>query len=113
MLCRREHIKQQQDLPVDNEILQALKEVIDPEIGINVVDLGLVARADRSADAIDVSLMMTSPTCPLGELMVENARLALSRSFPQTPSIRVALARDLKWSPERMTAEARRQLGTR
>jgi metal-sulfur cluster biosynthetic enzyme len=96
---------------VDPEILQALKEVIDPEIGVNVVDLGLVGRADRSADAIDVSLMMTSPTCPLGELMVENAKVALSRSFPQASSIRVALARDLKWAPERMTAEARRQLG--
>jgi len=96
---------------VDTEILQALKEVIDPEIGINVVALGLVSIADRSADAIDVSLMMTSPTCPLSELMVENAKAALSRSFPQASSIRVALARDLKWSPDRMTDEARRQLG--
>ncbi len=96
---------------MDTEILQALKEVIDPEIGINVVDLGLVSIADRSADAIDVSLMMTSPTCPLSELMVENAKAALSRSFPQASSIRVALARDLKWSPDRMTDEARRQLG--
>ena len=98
-------------LSVDTEVLQALKEVIDPEIGVNVVDLGLVDRADRSADAIDVSLMMTSPTCPLGELMVENARLALSRNFPSASSVRVVLARDLKWSPGRMTAEARRQLG--
>jgi len=96
---------------VDTEILQALKEVIDPEIGINVVDLGLVSIADRSADAIDVSLIMTSPTCPLSELMVENAKAALSRSFPEASSIRVALARDLKWSPDRMTDEARRQLG--
>ena len=100
-----------EELSVDPEILQALKEVIDPEIGINVVDLGLVSRADRSADAIDVRLMMTSPTCPLGELIVENARIALSRGFPEASSISVALARDLKWSPERMTAEARRQLG--
>jgi len=96
---------------VDTDILQALKEVIDPEIGINVVDLGLVSIADRSADAIDVSLIMTSPTCPLSELMVENAKAALSRSFPEASSIRVALARDLKWSPDRMTDEARRQLG--
>lgn len=96
---------------MDTEILQALKEVIDPEIGINVVDLGLVSIADRSADAIDVSLIMTSPTCPLSELMVENAKAALSRSFPEASSIRVALARDLKWSPDRMTDEARRQLG--
>jgi len=91
--------------------LQALKEVIDPEIGINVVDLGLVSAAARANDAIEVNLMMTSPTCPLGELMVDNAKLALRRKFPGTSSIRVALARDLKWSPARMTAEARRQLG--
>jgi metal-sulfur cluster biosynthetic enzyme len=108
---RGRHGRRSEERFVDTEILKALKEVIDPEIGINVVDLGLVGRADRSAETIDVSLMMTSPTCPLGELMVENAKAALSRSFPQTPSIRVALARDLTWTPDRMTVEARRQLG--
>ncbi len=96
---------------MDTDILLALKDVIDPEIGVNVVDLGLVSAAVRAGETIDVSLMLTSPSCPLGELMVDNAILALRRSFPEASAVRVVLARELKWSPERMTDEARRQLG--
>jgi metal-sulfur cluster biosynthetic enzyme len=95
----------------DDDILAALKSVIDPELGINVVDLGLVCRAARVADAIEVALAMTSPACPLGEMMVEEARLALQESFPDASSIHVELVRDLAWSPERMSEEGRRQLG--
>lgn len=95
----------------DDDILAALKKVIDPELGINVVDLGLVCRAARVADAIEVALAMTSPACPLGETMVEEARLILQETFPDAPSIHVELVRDLAWSPERMSEEARRQLG--
>lgn len=96
---------------MDDDILFALKEVIDPELGINVVDLGLVCRAARTPNAIEVALSMTSPACPLGEMMVEEATLALQKRFPDVPSIQVELVRDLPWSPERMSEEGRRQLG--
>lgn len=95
----------------NEDILHALKKVMDPELGINVVDLGLVCRASHVADGIEVSLSMTSPACPLGELLVEDARLALQQSFPSAPTIRVDLIRDQPWSPERMTEDGRRQLG--
>jgi metal-sulfur cluster biosynthetic enzyme len=84
---------------------------VDPELGINVVDLGLVCRAAHVAGHIEVSLSMTSPACPLGELMVEDARLALQRSFPNVTTIQVDLIRDQPWSCERMTEDGRRQLG--
>jgi metal-sulfur cluster biosynthetic enzyme len=96
---------------MDDDILLALKKVIDPELGINVVDLGLVCRAMHVSDGIEVALSMTSPACPLGEMMVEEARLALQERFPDASSIRVELDRDLPWSPERMSEEGRRQLG--
>lgn len=96
---------------MDNDVLLALKDVIDPELGINVVDLGLVCRAVRFPNAIDVALAMTSPACPLGEMMVEEARLALQKRFAEVASIQVELVRDLPWSPERMSEEGRRKLG--
>ncbi len=95
----------------DPDILLALKNVIDPELGINVVDLGLVYRADHSATGIEVALTMTTPSCPLGEMIMEEARLALGERFPEAPSINVELVWDPPWSPERMSAEARGQLG--
>ena len=84
---------------------------MDPELGINVVDLGLVCRVAHVADGIAVSLSMTSPACPLGELLVEDARLALRQSFPNATTIQVDLVRDRTWSPEQMTEDGRRQLG--
>jgi len=96
---------------MSEDILLALKKVIDPELGINVVDLGLVCRAEHVLDAIEVALAMTSPACPLGEMIVESAKLALEESFPDASSIHVELIRDQPWSPERMSEDGRRQLG--
>lgn len=96
---------------MNDDILLALKAVIDPELGINIVDLGLVHRVIQTADGIEVALTMTAPSCPLGEMMVEQAEQALHSRFPETTSIRVELLRDLPWSPDRMTEAGRRQLG--
>lgn len=96
---------------MDEEILSVLREVIDPELGINVVDLGLVCRAERGPEAIEVAMTMTTPSCPMGEMLTQEAELALRRRFPEAPAIRVALVWDPPWSPARITEEGRRQLG--
>ena len=96
---------------MNNEILLALKQVIDPELGLNVVDLGLVYRAERGPHGIEVTMAMTSPACPLGEMIVEEAKLALQTRFPDTASIQVELVREPAWTPDRMTEEGKRQLG--
>ena len=93
------------------EILAALKQVIDPELGLNVVDLGLVYRAEQGANGIEVTMAMTSPACPLGEMIVEEARTALQERFPDALSIEVELVREPAWTPDRMSEDARRQLG--
>ncbi len=95
----------------DEDVLLALKTVIDPELGINVVDLGLVYRAARVPNGVEVLLMMTSQACPLGEMIIENARLALQDRFPDAGFIHVDLVHDVQWSAERMSEEGRRQLG--
>ena len=95
----------------DQQILLALKDVVDPELGVNIVDLGLVYRADWTGEGIEVAMTMTTPTCPIGEMLVEQAESALRRRFPETPSIRVDLLWDPPWSPELITDEGRRALG--
>jgi metal-sulfur cluster biosynthetic enzyme len=75
----------------DLDVLDVLRDIVDPEIGINIVDLGLVYRAERTADAIDVDMTMTARSCPLGEMMLEEARAALSQ--------RLLIATSLVWDP--------------
>lgn len=96
---------------MDTDILTALKTVIDPELGINIVDLGLVYHAERSANGIAIALTMTTPACPLGEMMSEEIKLALRDRFPDAPEVRVDIVWDPPWSPELMSEESRRQLG--
>ena len=95
----------------DRDVLQALKSVNDPELGINIVDLGLVYHAARKQDGIEVILTLSTPTCPLGEMLMDEVRDALRAQFPDTRSIRVELVWDPPWSPDRMSEAGRRALG--
>jgi metal-sulfur cluster biosynthetic enzyme len=95
----------------NDDILIALKGVIDPELGINIVDLGLIYRAARVADGIEVVMTMTTPACPLGEMLLEEVKAVLRDRFPQAADPSVELVWDPPWSADRMSAEARRQLG--
>ena len=77
---------------MNDDILLALKKVIDPELGLNVVDLGLVYRAECGANGIEVVMAMTSPACPLGGALLEGAEPAASaqhwldrRQYPAQP----------------------------
>ena len=93
-----------------DDVLQTLRSVIDPELGINIVDLGLVYRAERKDEAIEVDLTMSTPSCPLAEMLVEEAREALQARFPEA-AIQVELVWDPPWTPDRMSEAARHQLG--
>ena len=95
----------------DDDILPALRAVVDPELGINIVDLGLVYRAERFGDVIAVRMTMTTPSCPLGEMLLDEVRAVLQRDFPQAAEISVELVWDPPWSAELMSPAARAQLG--
>ena len=96
-------------MALDPEVLHVLRGIVDPEIGINVVDLGLVYRADRTADAIDVAMTMTARTCPLGELIMEETRASLLQHFPGL-RIATSLVWDPPWTPDMMTTQGRESL---
>jgi metal-sulfur cluster biosynthetic enzyme len=95
----------------DEDILDVLRSINDPEIGINIVDLGLVYRAERASDRIDVAITLTAPSCPLGELIVEEARYALEHRFKDGPPVHVELVWDPPWTRARMSDAARQLIG--
>ena len=93
------------------DLLEALKGVNDPELGVNIVDLGLVYRAELGPQGIEVALTLSTPSCPLGEMIVEEACEALRAKFADSPVIHVDLVWDPPWTPDRMSEAARRILG--
>jgi metal-sulfur cluster biosynthetic enzyme len=94
----------------DPDLLQALRGVDDPEIGMSIVDLGFVYRAERKPDGIEVALTFSTPSCPLSEMLIEQAREALQARFPDAPAIHIELVWDPPWTPDRMSETARRLL---
>ncbi len=96
---------------MDADIRTALKTVIDPELGINIIDLGLVYHGERTASGINIAMTMTTPACPLGEMMSEQVKMVLRDRFPDAADVRVDIVWDPPWSPELMSEDSRRQLG--
>lgn len=90
--------------------LAALRDVIDPEVGLNVVDLGLVYGVAVDGGSVRVDLTMTTPACPLGEQIVRDAEARL-RDVPGVAAVSVALVWDPPWSPAKMSPHARAALG--
>lgn len=95
---------------MDSRILDVLRGVDDPEVGVNIVDLGLVYDAGWTGDGIVVAMTATSRSCPLGEHMVEEARFLLAQAFPEAREIDIDLVWSPPWAPELMSDEARRVL---
>ena len=98
--------------PLDVDALRViLRQVSDPEVGINIVDLGLIYRIDIAPQEIRITMTMTSPACPMGDMIMDDIDAVLDAALP--PDIRVAvdLVWEPPWTPEMMTAEAREHFG--
>ena len=94
-----------------DDIREVLRDIIDPEIGLNIVDLGLVYRAERVADGIEVDLTMTTRACPLGEMIMQEARVVLAAHFPDVARVSINLVWEPPWTPEMMSVRGQEQLG--
>ena len=92
------------------EAWQQLESVFDPELGINLVDLGLVYRLEVKAGMVSVEMTLTTPGCPMGDSMREAAERALLM-IPGVSRVTVDLVWEPPWEPEMMTERARRELG--
>ncbi len=90
------------------EILEALKKVIDPEVGVSIVDLGLIY--DIAIDEkIHIKMTLTTPTCPLGPMIVSAVKFRIKEVFGKEAEVKVVF--DPLWSPKMMSEKAKEILG--
>lgn len=96
--------------PTRGEVLAALGEVLDPEVGLDVVSLGLVYGVRIDGGVVRVEMTMTTPACPLGDALAAQAAARVEQLTGVRQAI-VTLVWEPPWEPGRMSEEARRQLG--
>jgi len=97
----------------EQNIFMLLKEVIDPELMVNIIDLGLVYGVTLNKDKkeIVIDLTLTSPGCPLGEVITEDAQQIISKNYPEF-KVKINLVWEPAWSLENLTPEGRTALGS-
>ncbi len=89
----------------------ALREVRDPEVGESIVDLGLLERIEIGEAQVRVTLVPTSATCPMSEVLLEDVEAAVRRVCPAPWDVSVQLDWERPWDPERMSPELRSRFG--
>lgn len=101
----------------EDKVREALKAVIDPELYVNIVDLGLIytvdlkgSEADESKTDITVEMTMTSPMCPAGPQLVANSRQVVE-ALEGVGEVEIKVVMDPPWTQDMMTDDARDQLG--
>lgn len=99
----------------EEKVREELKKVIDPELFINIVDLGLVYVVDVKDNEqgecdVTIEMTMTSPACPAGPQLIAQSKQVVQQ-MEGVSDVEVKLVMDPPWSPDRMTDDARDQLG--
>lgn len=92
-------------------IEHALRQVVDPEVAMSIVDVGLVYGVEVTDDAVQVRLTMTSRACPVADVIVGDVEAELDRVVPAGLQIRVELVWEPAWTPDRMSAHAKAFMG--
>lgn len=92
-------------------VLDALRQVVDPELGVNIVDLGLVYGSEIRDGVVHVKMTMTTPACPMEELLMEMVHSAILGAIPDARSVEVDLVWEPQWKPDMMSDAAKSQLG--
>jgi metal-sulfur cluster biosynthetic enzyme len=95
----------------ESAIRDALRDVDDPEAGMNIVDLGLVYAVDVDETRVRVEMTMTTPACPVADMLVEQARAAVAAIVPAGTAVDVELVWDPIWNPSMMTGIAKEHFG--
>jgi metal-sulfur cluster biosynthetic enzyme len=92
-----------------NDVLKVLKKIVDPEIGINIVDLGFIYDVKTSKKSIDVKMTLTSPGCPIHQMFIKEVEDVLKNKFKT--NVNVELVFDPPWTPDRISKDVRKKLG--
>ena len=94
--------------PVRKQIADILRHVDDPELGINIVDLGLIYGLRFEDGDLTIKLTMTTPACPLSDYIKRNIRHVIDR-VKQIESVHIDIVWDPPWSPQMMDPDVRRK----
>lgn len=92
-------------------VTQALEKVVDPEVALNIVDVGLVYDVTVADGRMDVCITMTSAACPVTDIIVDDVEDALDDAMPPELKIHVELVWEPPWTPQRMSPRARAFMG--
>lgn len=92
------------------ELIETLKQVIDPELMVNIVDLGLIYSVNEEDRKVAVEMTLTSPACLAGPQIVQQAKMALERLDDVDEAI-ITITLSPPWTPDRMTDDAKDMLG--
>ena len=92
-------------------IWDALKDVIDPEIGVNIVDLGLVYEVTVDQGHVDVVMTLTTPACPLSSYFERLIPFTVSGKVKEVGSVSIRWVWDPQWGPDMMSETAKKSLG--
>lgn len=93
------------------QILDSLMNVIDPEVGINIVDLGLVYAVNLTGTEVSIEMTLTTPGCPLHASIEQAVKRTLFSLHPDLTAVHLQLVWEPRWGIECITPEGRRQLG--
>lgn len=98
-------------LQTEEEILRMLKTVFDPEIPVNIYDLGLIYNIDLSAEGVcTIDMTLTAPSCPAGDFLVEDIRQKVG-SVEGVKEVQVNIVFEPEWNKDMMSEEAKLELG--
>ena len=94
----------------EKSVLESIKQIIDPEIGINIVDMGLIYGVDINDTTVDITMTLTSPACPAGGQIVNGAQ-HVTQQMAGVDEVNVSVVWTPRWSMEMMSEDAKDELG--
>jgi metal-sulfur cluster biosynthetic enzyme len=92
------------------DVMKVLKECYDPELGISLVDLGLIYDVQVKNDNVQIKMTLTSPGCPMHSIMVNEVEEKV-KNMKGVKNVKIDLVWNPPWTPDRMSKELRKKLG--
>jgi metal-sulfur cluster biosynthetic enzyme len=97
-------------MPTRDEVFEALRQVEDPELGMDIVDLGLLYDAEIQGSKVKIIHSLTSMGCPAGPMIQEDIHSVVA-ALPDVEDVEIELTWDPPWTPDRMSEDAKFILG--
>lgn len=97
-------------MPTEEDVCEQLKQVIDPELNVNIVDLGLIYEVEVEGNRVEILMTLTTPGCPLHGVFDELVTREVEK-LDGVEEVDVELTFEPRWSPDKMSDEAKDELG--